>query len=299
MTGPLALGIDIGGTRLRAALVDRAGVLHARREVMTAAREGPTAIVAQITALAGEVLEGVARADLAGAGVCCPGPIDTEHGIALGIPTLTGFADVPIAAMIEDALGVPLALENDGIAAAHGEWRFGAGKGRANLVYVTVSTGIGGGVVLDGRLVHGRKGMAGHVGHMIVVKDGELCSCGARGCWEAYGSGTAFSRRIEMRRGPEGPAEVFAAARAGDQEALALVSEEAEWLAVGITGLLHLYSPEMVVLGGGVANGLDLMLPTIRTRVDRDAMPAFLDACIVPAGLGENAGLVGAAALLF
>ena len=299
MTAPLALGIDIGGTRLRAALVDRAGVLHARREVLTAAREGPQVIISQIAELAAEVLQGVARSDLAGAGVCCPGPLDTEQGIALGIPTLSGFNDVPIAKMIGEALDLPLALENDGIAAAHGEWRFGAGKGRANLVYVTVSTGIGGGVVLDGRLVHGRKGMAGHVGHMIVVREGDTCSCGARGCWEAYGSGTAFTRRIKMRRPRQGPAEIFAAARYGDPEALALVAEEAGWLAVGITGLLHLYSPEMIVLGGGVANGLDLMLPAIRTRVDRDAMPAFRDALIVPAGLGENAGLVGAAALLF
>ena len=109
MTAPLALGIDIGGTRLRAALVDRAGVLHARREVLTAAREGPQVIISQIAELAAEVLQGVARSDLAGAGVCCPGPLDTEQGIALGIPTLSGFNDVPIAKMIGEALDLPLA----------------------------------------------------------------------------------------------------------------------------------------------------------------------------------------------
>ncbi|MBD0415062.1 ROK family protein [Oryzicola mucosus] len=299
MAAPLAIGIDIGGTRVRAALVDRSGALHARHETLTAAQAGPQAVVTQIADLVAIVTSGVSQEQLVGAGVCCPGPLDTTRGYALGVPTLAEFIDIPIAEMIAEALGMPLRLENDGVAAAHGEWRFGAGRGHDNLVYVTVSTGVGGGVVTDGRLLHGRKGMAGHVGHMVIAPDGERCSCGARGCWEAYASGTAFARRIAARSGYAGPAAVFAAAGAGEAVALDLVAQQADYLGIGISSLLHLYSPDVVVLGGGVANGLGLMVTAIRTRIEANAMPAFRDVPVVPAGLGENAGLVGAAALMF
>jgi glucokinase len=291
---PLALGIDIGGTRVRAGLVDAQGVLRARAETATDARGGPAAVVAQIVKLADEVAASVERGDLVGAGVSAPGPLDTVRGVALGVPTLRGWVDVPIAALLAEALGLAVRLENDGIAAANGEWRFGAGRGLSSLVYVTVSTGVGGGVVADGRLLRGRFGMAGHVGHMTVVRDGTLCSCGSRGCWEAYASGTAFA----VRAGRE-PRAVFAAAMAGDAAALAQVAEEADWLGLGIANLCHLYSPERVILGGGVAKGFALLEPGIRARLLRNAMPAFRDVGVTAAALGENAGLVGAAALLF
>ena len=291
---PLTLGIDIGGTRLRAGLVDGNGALRARAETATDARGGPAAVVAQIVALVTDVSAGVARGDLRGAGVSAPGPLDTGRGVALGVPTLSGWVDVPIAAMLAEALGLPVRLENDGIAAANGEWRFGAGRGRSNLVYVTVSTGLGGGVVADGRLLRGRFGMAGHIGHMTVVRDGAPCPCGNRGCWEAYASGTAFAARA----GREPPA-VFAAAAAGDAAALALVGEQADWLGIGIANLFHLYSPELVILGGGIASGFALLEAGIRARLARNAMPAFRGVEVVAAALGDNAGLVGAAALLF
>lgn len=291
---PLALGIDIGGTRVRAGLVDGRGMLRARAETATDARGGPAAVVAQIAALGDEVLAGVARRDLLGAGVSAPGPLDTARGVALGVPTLSGWVDVPIAALLAEALGVPVRLENDGIAAAHGEWRFGVGRGLSNLVYITVSTGVGGGVVADGRLLRGRLGMAGHIGHMTVVRDGAPCACGNRGCWEAYASGTAFAARAGRE-----PRAVFAAAAAGDAAALAQVAEEADWLGLGIANLLHLYSPELVILGGGVATGFALLAPGIRARLARNAMPAFREVGVTVAALGENAGLVGAAALLF
>ncbi|MCO6049192.1 ROK family protein [Mesorhizobium sp. RP14(2022)] len=308
MSEPLAIGVDIGGTRLRAALVDRTGRLHARQEVRTAAKDGPEAVVSQIRELVAIVSAHAPRGQVAGIGVCSPGPIDTEEGIALGVPTLAGWDGAPIARMIGDALNLPVRLENDGIAAAHGEWRFGAGRGLRHLVYVTVSTGIGGGVVLDGRLLHGRQGLAGHIGHMGIERDGALCSCGTRGCWEAYASGTAFARNIRQRVAMEsrsalaadaGPAEVFAEARAGDHLAAALVAEEGDVLGLGIASLVHLFSPEAVILGGGVSNGFDLLEPFIRQRLQTNAMPAFRDTILCRAGLGEDSGLVGAAALHF
>jgi len=308
---PLAIGIDLGGTQARAALIDAAGVVQARAVLATAADAGPAAVTDQLRQLAAAVGASVEKDRLVGVGVSSPGPIDTIRGVALSIPTLAGFVNVPFRQMIEDVVGLPVWLENDGKAAALGEWRFGAGRGCQSLVYVTVSTGIGGGVVLDGRLLHGRKGLAGHIGHMTIVRDGETCVCGGRGCWEAYASGPAFARRARLRAegdtstrlGKDGaPIDgraVFEAAALGDALASALVAEQADWLGVGVASLLHLYSPEIVIVGGGVANGFDQLLPGIAARVAVDAMPAFGDTPIVRAALGDNSGLLGAAALAF
>lgn len=301
MSSPRAIGIDIGGSRLRAALIDASGAILERRETMTLAQAGPAAVIAQAVELVSEIAPERDRANLAGAGIACPGPLDTERGLALGIPTLTGWSSIPIAEMIGTALRLPVRLENDGIAAAIGEWKFGAGRGLRHLAYITVSTGIGGGVVLDGRPLHGRMGMAGHVGHMTVQRDGALCPCGNRGCWEAYASGTAFGQRISQSTGSMAggtPKSVFAAARLDNPDAKALVAEEADWLGIGIANLLHLYSPDCVVIGGGISNGFDLLFSGISARIRANAMPAFRDVPVVVAGLGENAGLIGAAAML-
>ena len=301
MSPTRAIGIDIGGSRLRAALVDGSGNILTRRETATLAQAGPAAVIEQLVELVDQIAPKAERAAIVGAGVACPGPLDTERGRALGIPTLAGWVDIPIASMIGTALALPVRLENDGIAAAIGEWKFGAGRGLRNLVYITVSTGIGGGVVLDGRPLRGHMGMAAHVGHMTVQRDGAVCSCGNRGCWEAYASGTAFGRRISNSSGSMAggdPRSVFAAARSGSRDAVAMVAEEADWLGIGIANLLHLYSPDCVVVGGGISNGFDLLEPGIRARLRSNAMPAFRDVPVLPAVLRENAGLIGAAAAL-
>ena len=297
MASRRALGIDIGGTRLRVALVDDRGRVLAREEVFTKAQAGPDAVIGQIVALADLIAPD--RGDIAGAGISCPGPIDTKRGLALGIPTLAGWDNIPIAQMVGTAVSLPVQLENDGIAAAMGEWTFGAGKGLDNIVYVTISTGVGGGVIIDGRVARGRMGMAAHIGHMTVERDGVVCSCGNRGCWEAYASGTAFGRRIAGHAIADlpDPKAVFAAATLGDTRALELVAEQADWLGIGIANLLHLYSPDVVLLGGGVANGFALLRQGIEARIATNAMPAFQAVPVRPAGLGENAGLIGAAAM--
>jgi glucokinase len=305
----IAIGIDLGGTQVRAALVDERGSLVARREELTDANGGPDRILSQIRTLSDELLATVKPSDVVGIGVSAPGPIDTVSGIATSIPTLSGFVDFPLRAELQKRFPFPVSLEHDGIAAAIGEWTFGAGKGVDNLIYITVSTGIGGGVIADGRVLRGRKGMAAHIGHMSVAPDGELCPCGNRGCFEAYGSGTAFMRRARAAEcsdttlGRPGEdihsRDVFAAARAGDALANRLIDEEAEILGRGFTSLIHIFSPDMLVMGGGLSNEFERLQPGIQGYITQWAMPGFKDVKVLRAALGQNSGLIGAAALAF
>ena len=306
----LAVGIDLGGTQVRAALVDGSGLVLARAAQRTDAVGGPRAVLQQIQQLVAETTQGMATSDLRGVGVSAPGPLDAEAGVILGIPTLTGWTDIPLVAWLQQALSLPVTLENDGIAAAIGEWRFGAGRGLSDFVYVTVSTGIGGGVIADGRVLRGRGRLAGHIGHMTIAAEGAVCSCGNPGCWEAQASGTALGLVARQRatatpgsllaaHGEAATAQpVMAAARAGDALALQLVEREAQLLGVGIVNLLHLYSPQAVVVGGGVSQGFDLLQPGIGQHVRQHALPPFRATPVVQAALGQNSGLVGAASLI-
>jgi len=251
------------------------------------------------------------RARLAGVGVSSPGPLDSERGIVLGIPTLPGWEGFPLRDALAAELGLPVVVENDGIAAAFGEWRHGAGQGLRHLVYVTVSTGLGGGVVVDGHLMHGRWGMAGHVGHFRMAAAGPRCSCGATGCFESLAAGTALGARARAAAKSHpasalgllspsveiGPRQVLEGARAGDMLCLELLREEAAYLGAGFTGLVHLFSPELLIMGGGVANAFDLLIEGIEAVMRRDALPPFRSVPVVRASLGENSGLVGAASL--
>jgi glucokinase len=305
--GPVTIGIDLGGTQVRAGLV-RDGVVLARAARPTDTAGGPAAVLAQFDALIAEVRATTAVAPV-GIGMCAPGPLDSLTGVVLDIPTLPGWQDFPVRDALAERYGLPALLENDGIAAAFGEWRFGAGRGAQNLVYVTVSTGIGGGVVADGRLLHGRRGMAGHVGHLRLAPEGPRCPCGGIGCFEAFASGSALGRRAREATPASGflaeaatherveARHAVAGARAGDSACRALLDEEADYLAQGFISLVHLFSPELIVLGGGVSQAFDLIGERLGAGVREGVMPAFRDIRIVPAALGDNCGLIGAAAL--
>jgi glucokinase len=291
--------------------VTSGGDILARSAEPTKADQGPDAVIAQMVSLAAAVRRAAGNLAVAGAGVSSPGPLDTEAGMALGIPTLKGFSDFPFRARLSAALGLPVALENDGIAAAIGEWRHGAGKGVANLVYVTVSTGIGGGVIAGNRVLRGRRGMAGHVGHMSFMAGGRRCFCGNHGCFEAYASGSAFADRAAERAasdnatclGPDGAIitapKVFEAAEAGDALALELVAEQARMLGQGFASLLHLYSPDLLIMGGGLSSRFDAMEQEMLASMRASAMPAFRDTPVKKAALGADSGLLGAASLVF
>jgi glucokinase len=293
----LALAVDIGGTQLRVALVDQAGRIVSRASAPSLVQDGPKANVAAIVALAGAVGVEEARGRVVAVGIGAPGPLDSETGTIIDIPTLVGWADFPLRGAMQAAFGLPAMLENDGIAGALGEWLYGAGAGCRHFVYVTVSTGIGGGVIADRRVLRGRRGMAGHVGHISLASEGPRCSCGAVGCFEALAAGPAFAAAARSRGYADAPAAV-AAARRGEPAAREVVDREAEILGRGFASLAHLYSPERIVMGGGVARGFDVLFPRIAAAYARHAMAPFRDVAIVAAANGDNAGLVGAAALV-
>ena len=291
----LTLGIDIGGTRIRAAVVTEDGTLLSRAEALTPARGTGEAVVQAVAELVTQALAGHDRADILAAGVGAPGPLDTDRGIAQATPTIDSFRDFPIRDRIAEATGLPTWLEHDGHAAAYGEWLHGAGRGTANMVYVTVSTGIGGGAIVDGRLQHGRRGQSAHVGHMTLLPDGPVCSCGNLGCWEALAAGPAFARAARAAGYADGAA-AFVAAAEGQAAAVRVVDAQARWLAIGLVNLAHIYAPEILILGGGVAAGLEQMRPVMAAEFARRAMSPFRDIPIVRAALRDNAGLIGAAA---
>jgi len=323
MNARAAISIDLGGTKLRVALVAHDRILD-RVALPTNAALGPSGICDQIgqmikqltdrldTGPTGTPIANEIGGEIAGIGMSCAGPINTETGTVTDIPTLPGWEGFALAATLSQRTGLAVRVENDGIAAALGEWRHGAGQGARNMVYLTVSTGIGGGAVVDGRLLRGHRGMSGHIGHMRMAQDGPRCHCGVVGCFEALASGTALTQRaldavssaaspylasIPDDAGIDARA-VIEGARAGDPHCLQLVADEAMYLGQGITSVIHMFSPERVIIGGGLSHAFDLLEPGILDVIRRDALAPFRQVPVIPAALGDNSGLMGAAALI-
>ncbi len=305
------IGVDLGGTQLRAVLIDRDGRIYRHDRTDTAARSGPSAVIGQIEQLIERLTHDLDRTEIIGVGVGTPGPLDPADGIVRKAPNLAGWIDVPLRDELVARTGLPVIVGNDANAAALGEWRFGVGQGTRHFVYVTISTGIGGGVIANGKLLLGKRGLAGEVGHMTMAVDGPLCGCGNRGCWEALASGTALARiaaeavrhessLITALAGDE-PIKgrhIAAAAAQGDQLALRLMAREGELIGIGLVNLLHLYAPERIALGGGVIKSWALLEPHARRAIEERAMPAYRDTPIDVASLGEQVGVIGAAALM-
>jgi glucokinase len=306
------IGIDLGGTQVRAIRCDPRGTILAHARADTAATEGPRAVVHQIVQLIEQVRGDVPNEMVLGIGVGTPGPVDGRTGVIYEAPNLKGWIDVPLKQMLHDATGLPVVVGNDANVAALGEWHFGSGHGTNDFIYVTISTGIGGGVIADRNLLLGRKGIAGEVGHVVVQVDGPRCGCGNLGCWEALASGTALARRateaIEageptILRGAYAEGSISAvhvalAAAANDPLASRLMEREGELIGIGLANLLHLFSPEVIALGGGVMKSADRLLPAIHRMIAEYAMSPYQDARIELATLGDRTGVLGAAALI-
>ena len=301
--GPV-LGLDIGGTKIAAGVVDEVGSVHGFVVEPTEALRGPDDGLARLFALGRRAVAeaGVAWDDVAAVGIGCGGPLDSARGILIAPLHLAGWEDVRIVEAAERELGRPAVLDNDGVAAAAGEHRYGAGRGASDLVYLTVSTGVGGGVVLHNELQRGASGNGGELGHVTVDWRGRECrGCGRRGCLEAYASGTSIVERAREAGVQAAKAtDVAAAARAGDPAAVVVWDETCEALACGITSIVNLFEPELVVLGGGVSRAGEQLLAPVRARVQSDAIGHHGRTVeLVQTALGDAVGVVGAAAVAY
>ena len=308
----MILGIDIGGTKVALGVADHEGRLLAQAR-LTAPGRDPEGALRALADEARRLLVEAGGARFDAAGVSAPGPLDRASGRVLGPPNLAGWDDVPVTGILAEALGCDVALENDANAAALAEWRFGAGQGTARLVYLTMSTGVGAGLVLDSRLYRGRGDHAGEVGHAPIAWDGARCACGLRGCFEAYVGGRAWTAHLR-RRAPRSsgateraggaehvqPEHVVVAARDGDAWSRAELERYAELLARGLVHVAFAYAPDVIVLGTIVRAAGDLVLEPLRRRVAERVWPGLAEGLRVEAAaLGdEGAALAGVSVAL-
>ena len=296
------LAFDIGGTKLAAGVVDGSGIIHSFLVAPTRPEDGPGLVLARLFELGRQAVTGsdVAWQQIAAVGIGCGGPLDAERGLLLAPPHLPGWVGVPVASLAQREFERPAFLENDGTAAAAGEHLYGAGVGTRNFVYLTISTGVGGGVVVDNRLFRGPFGNGTELGHITVDWHGRLCrGCGRRGCLEAYVSGTSIGERGREAGLENVTAEdVAAAARDGDPIATAVWEETVAALACGVTSIVNIFEPEVVVIGGGVSRSGEQLLGPVRDLVRAHAMGSAAHGEIVQAALGDYVGVVGAAAIV-
>lgn len=313
------LGVDIGGTNIVVGTVAEDGsAVHGVRSDATGAEAGADAVVDRLARLCGASLSdaereaGVRREQVVGVGVGAPGPLDRAAGMVLIAPNL-GWRDYPLRQKVSDALGLPVSLDNDANCAVYGEWWIGAGRGSRYLVGLTIGTGIGGGIVVDGKLYHGASDVAGEVGHTTIDSTGRRCKCGNYGCLEAYASGPNIAARaVEgMEAGVQTrlatyvggdlarvtAQTVYQAAQDGDEYALEVVKDTAKFLGAGVANLVNIFNPDTVVILGGVTQAGDAIFVPLRAEVNRRAFKPAVKACrILPGELPGTAGVVGAAA---
>ena len=287
------IAVDLGGTLVRAAIVNRKGEVFYRHQEKTVSQTGPKEIIQQIYSLVQKVLENSGTQRITGLGIACPGPLDEETGIVLNAPTLKGFVNFPFRDQLSEIFPWPIKIRNDAHCATLAEWQICKNKTVRNMVYLTVSTGIGGGIISDGQLVSGKHGLAGHFGHMILEKNGPRCVCGNNGCWEAFVSGTALNRQAKNVGFSSGQA-LFEAARQKDNLACKNVAIFSEYLGKGLVNIMHILSPELIVIGGGVAQEMETWLPQVKKTIDNSTVPFFPKAKICKAFLGVDSGLIGA-----
>ena len=310
----LMLAVDLGGTHLRAATVDDRGNIHFRLRQDTPRTGRPEDIVNALVHAArqGEKQTTAEAGHIGVIAVALPGSVNVEAGRIVKVPNLPGLDGFPLIEALTSELGRPAMLENDANAAAVGEMWQGAGRGRRTIICVTLGTGVGGGIILNGRLWRGVNESAGEIGHMCVDPFGGVaCTCGSNGCLEAYASATALVRmaREAMTRHPNSilranqdltSEEIYKAGVAGDELALEVFRRMGVYLGIGLANLINVLNPEMIVIGGGVVNGWELFAPDMQHQIaERTFSPAAAQVAVVRGECGDDAGLLGAARLAF
>jgi len=308
------VAVDIGGTKIIAAVFNGDGAMLSRIYCLTLASKGPASVINRLIEAIDLAIEkaGLERRQIGGIGMAVAAIIDINRGLVAEAPNLPRWRNVPLPSLIAGEFNLPVFLLNDASAAALGEHRYGAGRGLDNLIYITVSTGIGGGIVIGGELYNGTDGCAAEIGHMVIQIGGPVCSCGRRGCFEALASGTAIGRMARERLAL-GKASIMCAlagnviegvtsktvakaARKGDLLALDVIHTAADYLGIGLANLVNIINPQMIIVGGGVSSMGAMLLGPARKSMKAHAfkLPANTVRIVRPA-LGMNAGLAGAA----
>jgi glucokinase len=313
------IGVDLGGTNIVVGAMSIDGSeTHGMHSQPTGADQGADGVIARMVGMVEATITqtitttGVSRNAFVGVGVGAPGPLDRERGLVLLTPNL-GWRDIALRDRIAEGTRLPASLDNDANCATYGEWWVGAARGARNVVGMTIGTGIGGGLILNGQLYHGASDVAGEIGHTTIDQNGRRCGCGNYGCLEAYASGPAIAERAREALAFDEASllpgmvdgdlsritaqTVYAAAAEGDAVAREVVRDTARYLGTGIANLLNIFNPDVVVIAGGVTQAGDALFEPLRAEVRRRAFKPAVDACrIVPGALPGTAGVVGAAA---
>lgn len=312
------IGVDVGGTKVAAGLVDSGGIIHAQTRIPMAATgeasAGLKAVTLAIDSVSHRSLSEQPNGGIRGIGICSPGPLDPAAGLVINPPNIPCWRKYPLVAEVANIYRVPVKLDNDANAAALAEARWGAGRGYKNVFYATIGTGVGTGIVLDGKLYHGRTGAAGEGGHLSIDYRGPRCGCGKRGCIEAYVSGPALARRTREKLVAGGKSKILELANGnidavtsemlgeaflvGDSLASELLQETVELLCAWLGNIIDLLDPEVIIMGGGVAAMLQAFFPQIRERLsDWSINSRSQEIPLVMARYGADAGIAGGAAL--
>ena len=307
------LGLDLGGTKIEAAVVNKNGRILSTKRVLTLGEDGSEKVLKRMCMLVDEVVS-MAQLnldDISGIGMGVPGAVDHSKGRIYFLTNLPGWNDFPIRDFFQSKYNIPVTLNNDANAAALAEHIFGSGTGVRHMIYLTVSTGIGGGLIVNGSLLNGAWGAAGEIGHMILDINGDECNCGNKGCWETISSGSAIARGVieRIKAGQKSMVtklaalndiraeHVFKAREMGDMVSTEVTDRAIDFLGIGIANLVNVINPEKVIIGGGVAKVGDLLFTRVRKRVKKLAYGPASKVEIQPAYLGAKTGVIGAAAL--
>lgn len=302
------IAVDIGGTQIRVAVFPEHGTTPIQQQRIKTVAEGQTAV---------ERLIGLIEqlwpkdADVISIAIAAPGFLDPKAGVVVTAPNIAGWVNLPIAEIIQQRFNVPVYLGNDANLAALGEWHFGAGRGYQDILYITVSTGIGGGLISEGRLVEGAHGMAGELGHVMAVPDGPLCGCGKRGHLEAVAAGPAIARYVVQQIDNGVPSvfapgskpsakEIAAAAKQGDALSIESFNKAGFYIGRAVADFLHILNPSLIIFGGGVSLSGDTILTPLKESMREHVMSQeyLKDLRIVTTVLGDDSGLIGALALM-
>ena len=292
-----AIGVDIGGTKILSAIIDERGNIVKSLRVPSEGKEGRDKILSHLY----EAIERLISEDIVGIGIGTAGQVDPDSGtIVTATPNLKDWAGTPLKDIIEKKFGLPTYVDNDGNVAALGEWWAGGGRGARCLLCLTIGTGIGSGIVYEGKVFRGAKGVGAELGHMSIKYDGIRCNCGGIGCIEAYASGPALMKKLQEKgKLIATPDNVLRYAESGDIIVLEAIEEIGTLLGYAMVSFINIFNPDIILLSGGVSNLGDFLIRPIRKIVDTYALPGGRDVKITRATLGENAGVVGASALVF